>query len=100
VREAHDQLIDDAALADRPRDGDRLHVRRDLVQEVVGVEVVQFRAPAGADHQRHQVDVGICRHCRQSLLGAVRAELGSQVLVPGTRQGSFGFHLIDSSQGE
>jgi hypothetical protein len=71
-----------------------------LVQEVVGVEIVQFRAPEGADHQRDQVDVGLRRHRRQCLIGALRSELRGQVLIPGARQCSFGLHLVDSSQSE
>ena len=68
--------------------------------EVPMVAIVQFAAPAGADHQRHLVNVRLRRHCRECLIGALGGELRSQVLIPGVRQGSFGFHLIDSSQGE
>src|SRR5262249_46505166 len=50
--------------------------------------------------QRDKVDVGVRRHRRQGLIGALRGELRSQVLVPGARQGSFGFHLVNSSPGE
>ena len=68
--------------------------------ELPFVVVVQFDAPSGADHQRDDVDIGIRRHRRQCLIGALCGELRGQVLIPGARQCSFGFHLVDSAQGE
>src|SRR6516165_7672789 len=73
---------------------------RDLRQEMVRVEVARLVAPPRADHQGDHVDVGLRRHGRERLLGALGGELRSQVLVPGARQDCFVYHLINSSPGE
>src|SRR5258705_5633562 len=61
VSEANDQLIDDLALSDGPRDRDYFDVRRQLRQQVFRIEVSYRLAPSGADHQWDQVHVSFRR---------------------------------------
>jgi hypothetical protein len=62
--------------------GDHLHIRRDLGQEIFGVKLVQLFLAIAADHHRHLVDERVRYHCGDGLIGAVRVEFCTQMLVP------------------
>ncbi len=96
VSEANDQLIDDLALSDGPRDRDYFDVRRQLRQEAFRIEVSYRLAPSSADHQWDQVHVSFRRHRSRGLIRVLRAELRAHVRVPHGRQRSFGFHVVCS----
>jgi hypothetical protein len=67
---------------------------------MVRLVVLHFVAPPGAHHQRDLVDVCFRRHRRDCLIGAIRDELRTNVVLPDAQQCFFGFDLVDSSQVE
>ena len=82
VGKPDDYFIDQPPLADGPRHRDNLCIRRDLRQEIFGVELVHLFLAIAADHHRHLVDTRIRYHCGDGLIGAVRGKFCAQMFVP------------------
>ena len=80
--EAENHLINEPVLANCPGHRDHLRIRRDLIQEVLRVKLVDLFSAIATDHHRHLVDQRVRRHGDDGLIGAVRGKLRAQMLVP------------------
>ena len=86
MREAHDELLDQALAAEHLRQATKLEVGRDAGQELAGIEVADLGPPRPARSRWNAEHVGVLDHGREGCVGILEHELGVCVLLPDGRQ--------------
>jgi len=86
VGEFDDHLVDQLIDADSPRYRGHLHVGRHARDEMGRVKLAQLGVATATGQHRNMIDIGVCDHRRERLIGVFGVELMADVLFPERHQ--------------
>ena len=100
MRTLDNEFVDNAALANGPRDELNLGIWRHLGNEPLSVKGTNFLPPNATSHNRHVIQIRRCAHGREGGVRATLDELRAHVPFPGLDHGLLlGCEIFSHGQG-